>query len=77
MCQRCGKCCYRGDFWQLSEHPMIVEFAYNKNLKKINSDGQCLMLNGKDCMIEKYLGKSAKPDICNEYDCSKKNNGFG
>ena len=72
MCQKCGKCCHRGDFWQLSKHPMIVEFAYNKNLNKINSEGVCLMLDGTDCMIEKYLGKSAKPEVCNAYDCSKK-----
>lgn len=67
MCQRCGKCCHRGDFWYLTKHPLIAAIATMQF--KSNDEGPCLMLDGKDCMIEKYLGKEAKPDVCNEYDC--------
>jgi len=67
MCKQCGKCCHRGDFWQYSKHPLIGHFA-NSGVTCYDT-GMCRMLENNKCMIEKYLGKDAKPDICKKYDC--------
>ena len=66
MCKRCGRWCNRGDFWYLSEHPLVQKFQFSG--KRMDT-GKCLMLNGNTCLIEKYLGRDAKPDICKEHDC--------
>ncbi len=67
-CKKCGKCCDRGDFWYLSKHPLIVLF-YAKS-KPQKEEGKCIMLSiSNECLIEKYLGRDAKPDVCKEYEC--------
>jgi hypothetical protein len=33
------------------------------------------MYENGDCLIEKYLGRDAKPDVCKEYDCERESNG--
>jgi len=73
MCKRCGKCCHRGDFWQLCKHPLIVEFTkIMRQNKMIKEDGKCLMLaDGNVCLIEKYLGRRWKPQVCLDYDCTR------
>ena len=70
-CKQCGKCCHRGDFWQLSKHPILVQI-YVLDEIRIEETGECLFLKDNECMIEKYLGRDAKPDVCKEYDCEVK-----
>ena len=71
-CKRCGKCCHRGDFWYLSEHPLIKRLHLEARPQL--DDGRCALLNtDNECMIEKYLGRDAKPDVCKEYDCEAEN----
>ena len=70
MCNRCGKCCNRGDFWQYSKHPLIMRLGAMIPAVNISHENQCLCFEAPNtCLIEKYLGKEAKPDICNQYDC--------
>ena len=72
-CKRCGKCCHRGDFWQLSEHPKVKSFANEFSIHE--EDGPCLMFRPERgsiksyCLIEKLLGYDAKPNVCKEYNC--------
>ncbi len=69
-CDRCGKCCNRGDFWYMSEHPLIKRLWMES--KPQSEEGRCVMLNtDNECMIEKYLGRDAKPDVCKEYNCKE------
>ncbi len=72
MCEQCGKCCHRGDFWQYSQHP-LMQAIYQK-MSYTKESGQCLMLEDNLCLIEKHLGKQHKPNICNTYDCKLPNN---
>jgi hypothetical protein len=74
-CKRCGKCCKNGDFWWDSEHPLMQSLhkaLYDRDVKQ-NEDGECLFLadiNGvATCLIEKYLGTEAKPQVCKDYPC--------
>ncbi len=72
-CKRCGKCCHRGDFWWASDHPLLVAIHLASDIT-CHEKGECLMLDsGNGCMIETYLGRDAKPDVCKEYDCEDKN----
>lgn len=67
-CKRCAKCCKKnGDFWWSSKHPLIGHFA-NSDITNYES-GMCRMLEGNECLIEKYLGRDAKPEVCKEYEC--------
>ena len=77
-CKRCGQCCKdRGSFWHLSDHPLIKKFNDRRRqgrsikLNMINEAGECLLYDGFDCLIEKYLGWEAKPEICKQYNCEK------
>jgi hypothetical protein len=69
MCKKCGKCCHRGDFWWISPNELIRRFA-NSNIDH-REEGSCRMLSGNKCLIEKYLGRDAKPEVCKEYDCEE------
>ncbi len=75
-CERCGKCCNRGDFWQMSENTAIRAFAASLRSvgKQFSGDGRCGALCGVDsdiCFVEFMFGKTAKPRVCREYDCKQ------
>jgi len=68
-CQQCGKCCDMGTIWVNSEHPLVR--AAGKAVTDFRDGGSCDMLvyiNGKAvCLIHKYFGYDAKPEVCRDY----------
>ena len=69
-CKQCGKCCNRGDFWHYSKHPLVQRIGAMVPASNLSSSNQCyLLLYPNICLIEKYLGRDAKPEICKDYDC--------
>ncbi len=74
VCKRCGDCCIDlGTICVNTDHPLIkalVEpwFLYDA----ITDMGKCPVLifenNQAVCLIEKYLGRDAKPVVCQEYE---------
>jgi len=70
-CRRCGKCCLNvgRTFFTGSEHPLIKVIL--DNTEEFYDSGKCEMLiweKGKwVCLIQKYLGKAAKPRACRDY----------
>lgn len=78
-CQRCGTCCDNiGTIWVHSQHPLIKvvgELVFVNDL--FADEGPCLFLtydsnNQAACLVEKYLGKGAKPDVCRDYPDGEK-----
>jgi len=68
-CKRCGKCCQQGTIWVHSEHLLVR--ALLKAVNDFRDSGPCDMLafeGGKAvCLLQKYLGKAAKPEACQDY----------
>jgi hypothetical protein len=69
-CTCCGACCQTRHMWLLSSDPMIRAIA--GSMTPSPQEGSCDMYDG-DCMLEKYLGREAKPEICRNYLCEKEN----
>lgn len=71
ICERCGKCCEMGTIWVNSVHPLIKVAATYLEADDFDDGGPCDMLifeKGKAvCLIHKYLGYEAKPEVCREY----------
>lgn len=76
LCKRCGKCCAMGTLWTQSPHPLIARVAramFSRGAQ--GSDGSpsdpcdMLVMDGETaiCLIHKYLGADAKPDVCQDY----------
>ena len=71
-CKRCGKCCEDlGTMWVSSKHPIVQAIYLGIPDEYFRDWGRCTMLakvNGvQTCLLHKYLGKEAKPDVCQEY----------
>lgn len=72
-CRRCGKCCENvGTLWLQSKHPIIQRIYSAMHPLGCRDNQPCDMLyftkKGKAiCLLEKYLGKKAKPEICQKY----------
>lgn len=73
-CQRCGLCCNNiGTIWVHSEHPLVKTVAELVFVNDLFADeGPCLFLAYDSseqaiCLIEKYLGHNAKPEVCQNY----------
>jgi Fe-S-cluster containining protein len=83
-CQRCGECCRNvgSTFYASSEHPLIKRIG--KDITEFKDKGKCSMLriatSGQaTCLIEKYLCRAAKPEVCRNYPfdnekCSREKN---
>ena len=72
-CKRCGNCCRNiGTIWVNSKHPLIKALYDSLPDDYFTDYGDCLMLekvNGIDtCLIHKYLGFEAKPDVCRKHE---------
>ncbi len=72
-CKRCGWCCKEVglSFFIHSQHP-IIRAMPNLDWTLIEDGvGPCAMLTwekGKaTCLLQKYLGYAAKPDVCRDY----------
>lgn len=73
-CKQCGKCCeHLGPGWfRLSDHPLIKAFTdilFCKGGDEFPDEGGCGMYDEEthECLIHKYLGFDAKPEVCREY----------
>ncbi len=60
-----------GTIWSNSEHPLFKVAATFLRTEDFDDGGPCDMLTfeGKKavCLIHKYLGYKAKPEVCREY----------
>ena len=57
--------------WMGSKHPLIIALR-NRGIGYATDTAECDALAFEDdkavCLIEKYLGREAKPEVCREHD---------
>ncbi len=79
-CKQCGECCK--DIGQSAflhaDHSLIDAVAAMSGIEATYKDtGPCAMLYREEggyyvCLIEKFLGRAAKPEMCRDFTCFKR-----